>query len=804
MGIYDYIFSNAHQQDSVEAEKAVRAKYPLLLHEKEQIVLAFKDRGGKGRDKHYFTTHRVLLKDGKGLGSKCKNYRSISYPSIQAFSCDTAGMVDGDVGVTIYSRGIPEIRIEFGKNAVDIFQVQQFLNSHVSFGTAGGSVAVDAAPPNADQKQSGAAKMMHWLGNNAATIDQKEVESMLKASLPVLLADEKVELAFKSGRDMTVFTDRRYLTVDVQGLVGKKIVFTTVLWDAFKAFSVQTAGAFLDGDTEMKLYTNIPSMEKMSQDFQKGKSDLFAVQMVLCNHILGPEEDVLGDVDLRQGREDEKGFWWFRDNQRPLDAVEMDRVYHSSPCILRGAEHIELAFKGRRDITLFTNLRIIIVDPKGLVGKQVEYTSIPWTSVVAHTVRTAGKFIDFDSEVGFYTEMKFFPGSSGSSGGEDGEGNPPVPARPKQSYFELDFNKKTVDMDALNYYLSRRLLLLAKTDLGAPVPLEGLTHHTDSTTFGKLFEILGNDQQEMDTQAINAELHTTTQILLDDETVVMAFKAGRDVTLFTNVRVLHIDVQGIFGAKIEYLSLPYKSIRAWSVETAGVWDADTELNLYTQNRWHAAKIEFDFRTGKADIQKINRFLSALLIGRPTDNQVDLYKKSYASAKQMVPLKLGSFGLFNNAWEIDRATMDAKLRNDPAILLDEETTLKAFQSGRDATVYTDRRVIIIDVKGITGKTVKYKSIPLKNIHGFEFETAGHLDRDAEIYQYTNITDVESKDEPRVVKCLVEKQSLLVKQIDIYEIGKIFLDHLFFKKGQDVPEETIEVEPEIEIDMSNWTY
>ena len=58
----------------------------------------------------------------------------------------------------------------------------------------------------------------------------------------------------------------------------------------------------------------------------------------------------------------------------------------------------------------------------------------------------------------------------------------------------------------------------------------------------------------------------------------------------------------------------------------GVWDQDTELNLHTKNRWHMAKIEMDFRTGKADIQQINRFLSALIIGKPTDKKVDLYRK----------------------------------------------------------------------------------------------------------------------------------------------------------------------------------
>ena len=124
-------------------------------------------------------------------------------------------------------------------------------------------------------------------------------------------------------------------------------------------------------------------------------------------------------------------------------------------------------------------------------------------------------------------------------------------------------------------------------------------------------------------------------------------------------------------------------------------------------------------------------------------------------------------------------MDARLCNDPDTLLDEETVLNSFKSGRDAIVYTDRRVIIIDVQGITGKSVKYKSIPSKYIFGFEFETASNLDCDAKIYQYTNIASVKQSFAPRHVPYLVPMQSLLVKNIDIYEIAKSFLDHIIIQ-------------------------
>lgn len=258
----------------------------------------------------------------------------------------------------------------------------------------------------------------------------------------------------------------------------------------------------------------------------------------------------------------------------------------------------------------------------------------------------------------------------------------------------------------------------------------------------------------------------------------------------------------------------------------GVWDQDTELNLHTKNRWHMAKVEMDFRTGKADIQQINRFLSALIIGKPTDKKVDFYRKNYTSGtRESTPITFKSMGILNNSWEVDVQQYDSKLRSDPAILLDEEKSLRAFQSGRDVTVYTDRRIVIIDVQGITGKRTKYKSIPYKYMLGFEFETAGeikyssfntfsfynihishkslnngqfflcegNLDRDAEVYQYSDICKIVSPGPPRTTKYLRTKQSILVKEVDIYGVAKLFTDNTIFSTDT-VPEE----EPEIALD------
>ena len=390
MGVwFDFIFDNAYKVDAKEAEDRMRSKYPHLLHENETVELAFKDRGGKGRDKEYFTSHRILIKDGKGIGSKRKNYLSIPYATIQAFSVQSAGaLLDDDSVLTIYSSAVQRVSIDFSAANVDIFQIYQLLNAKIPWSQdRGASDYVDPVPPNLDQKQTTAGNIIDWLGDNAKQVDAQEVEIHFKTVFPILLEDEKVELAFKSGRDTKCFTNRRVLFVDVKGLVGKKVEFLTLPYSSIHAYYVQTAGGLLGRDTELRIFTNMfGGLYRLDQDFRHGKANLWAIQKVLCNHVLGDDKDPLPDVDRYEGRQDSEGgifglITGLRFNERPIDAVAMDQVLHEDPPILQGSEQVEMAFQGHREIILFTTKRLITIDKKGLFGKRIEYFSVPWEKV---------------------------------------------------------------------------------------------------------------------------------------------------------------------------------------------------------------------------------------------------------------------------------------------------------------------------------------------------------------------------------------------------------------------------------------
>jgi hypothetical protein len=67
------------------------------------------------------------------------------------------------------------------------------------------------------------------------------------------------------------------------------------------------------------------------------------------------------------------------------------------------------------------------------------------------------------------------------------------------------------------------------------------------------------------------------QLLTENEKIEIGFKLVRDTFIFTNKRLIFIDKQGLTGSKITYMSITYKSISRFSIETAGTFDLDAEL-----------------------------------------------------------------------------------------------------------------------------------------------------------------------------------------------------------------------------------
>ncbi|SFE89915.1 PH domain-containing protein [Alteribacillus iranensis] len=86
------------------------------------------------------------------------------------------------------------------------------------------------------------------------------------------------------------------------------------------------------------------------------------------------------------------------------------------------------------------------------------------------------------------------------------------------------------------------------------------------------------------------------------------------------------------------------------------------------------------------------------------------------------------GIMGNASEIDAGKAEKELNE---LLAESETVEHAYQLIRDMFIFTNRRLILVDKQGVTGKKTEYHSIPYGNITHFSVETAGSFDLDAEL-------------------------------------------------------------------------
>ena len=98
-------------------------------------------------------------------------------------------------------------------------------------------------------------------------------------------------------------------------------------------------------------------------------------------------------------------------------------------------------------------------------------------------------------------------------------------------------------------------------------------------------------------------------LLIGGEQVLSAYQTIRDYVVFTNKRIISVNVQGLTGKKKDYTSLPYSKVVAFSVETSGVFDLDSELELHFSG---LGLVKFEF-TGSSDIVAIGKSIGEYIL-----------------------------------------------------------------------------------------------------------------------------------------------------------------------------------------------
>lgn len=118
------------------------------------------------------------------------------------------------------------------------------------------------------------------LGNAGAIEKEKLQEKYAKLLIP----SEEIEAGFKIFRDTFIFTNKRLILVDVQGITGNKMEYFSVLYKSITRFSVETAGSF-DLDAELKIWISGEQTPSISKRFNK-KVDIYEVQKLLARFTL--------------------------------------------------------------------------------------------------------------------------------------------------------------------------------------------------------------------------------------------------------------------------------------------------------------------------------------------------------------------------------------------------------------------------------------------------------------------------------------------------------------------------------------
>lgn len=118
---------------------------------------------------------------------------------------------------------------------------------------------------------------------------------------------------------------------------------------------------------------------------------------------------------------------------------------------------------------------------------------------------------------------------------------------------------------------------------------------------GSVFKLSPAKPQEIGPQV--------AELLVPGEQIVASFKAVRDFVVFTDKRLMAVNVQGITGKKRDFTSLPYSRIQAFSVETAGTFDLDAELDLWFSGM---GKVRLEFK-GQVDIRGIGKMIAGYVL-----------------------------------------------------------------------------------------------------------------------------------------------------------------------------------------------
>lgn len=97
-----------------------------------------------------------------------------------------------------------------------------------------------------------------------------------------------------------------------------------------------------------------------------------------------------------------------------------------------------------------------------------------------------------------------------------------------------------------------------------------------------------------------------------------------------------------------------------------------------------------------------------------------------------------------------------------LISDQEEVLLSYKSVRDRLIVTSKKLLIIDIQGVTGRKKEYMVLPFSKLTGFSCESAGTFDLDAELKVWASAIN--------------QMEFQFLKGTDIRPLVKVLNEHL----------------------------
>ena len=119
------------------------------------------------------------------------------------------------------------------------------------------------------------------LMGNAGAVTNEELQKNFGL---LLIEGETIELGFKLIRDTFIFTNKRLIFIDKQGITGSKTEYKSITYKSISRFSIETAGTF-ELDAELKIWISSEANPSITKQFNKSVN-VYEVQKVLAFYVL--------------------------------------------------------------------------------------------------------------------------------------------------------------------------------------------------------------------------------------------------------------------------------------------------------------------------------------------------------------------------------------------------------------------------------------------------------------------------------------------------------------------------------------